>query len=507
MSAEREFRMITEDFLEIVTEELEEGFLSDLNDSLRRMAPAGLKSEWDWVGPWDEVGTKSLPYTDQGSLDKMHNVGFRLYRDPNIQAAIETMVSFVVNKGWSYAVSGKRGQKATKGLVASLNDQVDAMVEEVDLGLRDGWYYVATESYRRYLRDGEFFRRWWVNDDKLSVRFVEAYDIRQPDSWIDILPESVLPRWMQDERGANREVPGELGIVSVPNDAVTPAGYWHRISVDDGRGPRDVFEFLSAARVQHCKCNVDENDPRGIPAFYDTLCMVAGITEVNQAMLELAVKQSKYAVVLKHKATNRREAIQSLRSNRVDELNTQMSTYGREPYETHLKNVDVEMGGMKTNTKNYIEVIQQAQRITGNVRQIPEFMITGDANTGNRSSLQSAESPFGRRVSRDQKDLWFFDRELMWAALSKMNSWGTSTTKQIRRKVQITPGFPLADTRDRHKDAQMIGDMIEKGVFSVQHGCRLLDVDFEQMQREREESPPPEPKPAAPQAGKPPSQE
>lgn len=508
-------------------ETLEESFLNDLSDSLRRISPDGVTSEWDWISPTQTKSGKALPYSDQPTLDRMHEVGFRIYRNPNIQAAIETMVSFVVNRGWSYAVSKRRGATANASLVKSISRSLDFLTEEVSLGLRSGWYYVLGESYRRFLRDGEFFRRWFVRGELLSVRFIEPFDIRQPNSWLEVPITESVPDFVDAARRTNAEIPGELGVISQPTDAASPLGYWHRLPIDDDdpMGGSATYEYLPATRVQHCKANVDENDPRGVPAFYDTLCTLAGIDEVALAMNELAVKQSKYAVVVKHKATNRREAIQSLRTARVNELNDQLSNYNREPYETHTKNVDVEFGGMKTNARNYIEVIQQGQRLLGNVRQIPEFMITGDANTGNRSSLQSAESPFGRRVSRDQKEMWYFDRELMWLAMSRIFGWSSDDSLLMQRKIQITPAFPLADTRDRLKDSQMVETLLKNKVISRQQAARLIDVDFQQMEEEIAAAPiqeatpngalatrrvalsPPDPAPGAPDGTQTPDQE
>lgn len=435
-----------------------------------------------------KIKGKGLPYDDQASLDRMHEIGFTLYRDPNVQAAIEVLISFVINRGWTYSMSRIQGQEMADTMFNRLREALLVTYKEVRVGDLRGWYFMQNETYKRYLRDGEFFRRWWVVGDTLEVRFIEVMDIRQPNDKQQIV--GPVPAWISDMLAIN-EIPGDFGIISVPDDAATTVGFWHRIQPEthpDGA----KYQFLSSKKVQHGKNGVDTNDPRGVPAFYDGTCLASSVNEVNGSMSELAIKQSKYAVVHKHRGSNRRQAIQDLTRRRAEEFND-AALHGRIPDEHHQKNVDIEMHGMKTNTRNYVEVIQQLQRLLGNLRQIPEFMITGDANTGNRSSLQSAESPFGRRVSREQETMWYFDQELLWKGIAGYLGWQDARIINARRKVEISPSRPMAETKDRHKDADMVmklssADKARPAIYSPQEAARQLGVNYRQMQDEKKEA-------------------
>jgi hypothetical protein len=131
-----------------------------------------------------------------------------------------------------------------------------------------------------------------------------------------------------------------------------------------------------------------------------------------------------------------------------------------------------------------VEVIQQDQRTIGGLRQIPEFMISNDANVGNRSSLLQATSPFGRRVATDQKKLWFYDQELQWKAIVSLLNWQEATAISARRRVQITVTFPIAESKDPEKDARTQVELREDGVISREEQRRRLDVDHQQMEQE-----------------------
>lgn len=450
------------------------------------------RDEWDFLDHFSKkLKGKCLPYHDEASLWKIQETSRSLAREPNIEAAVEVLRSFVVSTGWEYSVSARReGRRLQKGRREAVEDALDDIVEFCSMGNQTGWFSVLDETYLRFLRDGEFFRRWWVRPDgSVEIRFVEPCDIRQPKD--SRFVEGPIPDWigMELERGV---IPGEYGIVSSPNDAALTVGFWYDTGRKDSTDTSEIFEFIPAGRMQHGKDGVDSNDPRGVPAFYSTACLVNLINEVVEAMATLAVKQSRYAVVHKHQVAARREAIMDAVARRVRDHNEQVSN-GRRQEEHHHKNVELEMHGLKVQTRNYIEVIQQLQRLVGNVRQIPEYMITGDANTGNRSSLQSATSPFGRRVARDQKRMWNFDRQLKWRAIGEVLGWAPETMFSTRRALVIMPSLPIADSTDRHKDASMVIDLMtaeenRPAIISPQEGARRLGVNYQQMKDERQEA-------------------
>jgi hypothetical protein len=475
--------VLTEAVEEFTEFGLLEADVRGLQDCLGRLQT--VRDEFDFLTREGLQDGKHLPYKsgDQGSLDTMQEASFKLARDPNIIAATEAMLSYTVANGWKYTVANRDSTDPFREeRLKAVRTAHQYLVENVHLGNLRGWYFMQEETYRRYVRDGEFFRRWFYVNGEFHVRFMEPMDVRQPTDPRQVI--SPVPSFVASLLEEN-VVPGEFGIVAMPGDAAMPVGYWHRISQT---GESDEFEYVPASQVQHGKNVVDVNDPRGVPPFLAVGCVVALLQEVTQSMAELAIKQSKYAVVHKHAKTNRRAAVQNVIGRRAEELNSQMSTRGRDPLEHHLKNIDVEMHGFKVNARNYIEVIQALQRSIGSIRQIPEFMF-GDANTGNRSSLVSATGPFSRRVLREQTTMWFYEQELQWIGIAAILGWQPDSIKDARAKVIIRPSFPLTEQNDKTKEAQMVISLASEtadhpAIISVQEAARRLNVDYNQMQSE-----------------------
>jgi hypothetical protein len=458
---------------------------------LCRISPEGIRDELSWSGwgTWDKrTRGKCLPYWDQQSLDEMHRVGCELARDTTVQSLISSMVSYVINKGWRYSVVPSEGSRIAESSIDRLSAALQSVIRLASLGTRTSWLVIQKESYRRLLRDGEFFRQWWITEPgKLEVRFIEPCDIRQPKEPRTIRNRDTLPTQIQLLFYPDGRPPGEFGIVSDPDDANRILGFWRRRWIETpGRFDKEeVFDFLPASRVQHAKDGVDENDPRGVPAFYDGLCHVKRINEVDEAMAALAVTQSEYAAVVTHKTANRREAIRSLTQAREQEVE-EASRIGKRVREIHLKNADLTLPGMSVRSAEFIEILQQEQRLLGNLRQIPEFISTADANTGNRSSLVAAESPFARRISSDQQLSWDFDQDLLWAGITNFMQMDSIRAQSTMAQAVLTPSFPLPDTRDRAKDSEMVTSLVKANIFSPQEASRVLGVEYAQMTRELE---------------------
>ena len=233
-------------------EGLEEVYLGDLLPAMRNLDRDHIHSEW---GYWDyqhkTSEAKNLPYHDAPSLEKVQQVGYRLWRDTNVQNAIQSLISYVVYKGWWYSLSRSetaQGNEYKEDKLQLLKRTHKDMLAEVSLGTLKGWLFVQEESYRRFLRDGEFFRRWWIVDGVLQVRFIEVVDISQPPSRREVLNLSDVPAVAFTDDLEKDEAPGELGIVSMPDDAATELGYWQL-----QRGPEQKWKFLSATRCQHAK--------------------------------------------------------------------------------------------------------------------------------------------------------------------------------------------------------------------------------------------------------------
>jgi len=442
----------------------------------------------------EEVWGKHLPYnSDWDTVRRMQDMGYRLYRDPTIHNAIEVLISYVINKGWSYALMPRPGgPKPRRGQIEKARTTLEAMLQDASLGASSDWYVIQEETYRRLLRDGEYFRRWFVRGGVLQVRFLEVQYIRQPDSLRQVVNREAIPAELfglqqgsRLERYDDLDVPGMHGVVVQRGDDADEAGYFYETGLR-GQDGSILYRWIPASELQHQKIGCDANDPRGVPAFYQVACWVNQLNLVVKAAAELAITQSEYAVVHKPRAGVLREQLKARLAERAAERNRAVSG-GKSVKEQHMMNTDVELHGMKVNARNYVEIVQQLQRLVGSVRQIPEFMITNDANTGNRSSLTSAEGPLVRRVGRDQRTLWPHDQRVLTGGLWRIHQYSAGEIEKANASMRIVPCPPFAETKDPAKDAKTVKEQLESGTISPQEAARRTNVDPHQMAQERRE--------------------
>ncbi len=479
-------------------------------DSICRTNEYRGSGSWEYWGGTHEA-TKLLPYTCDNSLDNMYRVGFELWRFPIIRAMGEHLISYCVGRGWKYIPQKKTGKSVAKSILQRIEGAIEEVMDEVDLGQANGWYLLQEETYRRNYRDGQWFRKYGFHEDgRLWVRFIEPMDIRSPSLEQDSTGRQTDPNKIvmlsAMINGIKQEIPvvngkvwkGEFGVVTVLDDACMPVGYWKRRLRQNGEYGKKydyIFEPVVGPKtgIQSGKSGVDFNDPRGIPAFYDVYCHCKQLEEVINAMVELSITQSSFAAVYTHKAATTADALREI----AKKTDKQMQQNNGRPVPgevIHVKGAELDLPGMNVRATQYVELIQAIQRILGNVYGIPEFMATGDANTGNRSSLTAAEGPFALRVQREQKQQACYDVELMWKAVARKLDWTPSKLASVKSNVRMRAEFPIAAVRDWAKEMSVMLDLYKERIISSQQINRRMDIDDEQMVHElnvRESTPPP----------------
>lgn len=464
--------------------------LSNKIGNLSRQAMC--QSGWNGFGTfsyWQDAG-KRLPYYDTVTLDQMYRVGFELWRFPIIRAMIEHLVSYCVAKGHKYVPQRKTGRSVTQSTLTRIEGAMEDVMEEVDLGGANGWYLLQEETVRRHYRDGQWFRKFgFYEDGRLWVRFIEPMDVRTPSFITDVVPSQGAVDQIRFVSVSGQQVPvvgnrvwhGEFGIVTDLNDACNVLGYWRRkIRQSADLGKTSEYFFEPAVNIQAGKSGVDMNDPRGIPSFYDLYCHCKQLEEVINAMVELSITQSSFAAIYTHKAATTADALRNIakHTERMAQENEGRPNPGQI---VHVKGAELELPGMNVRATQYVELIQAIQRILGNVYGIPEFMATGDANTGNRSSLIAAEGPFALRIQREQKNQSCHDVHLMWLAVARKLGWTPAKLASVQASVRIRAEYPTAAIRDWAKEMSVMLDLYKEGVISAQQVNRRMDVDDEQM--------------------------
>lgn len=415
---------------------------------------------------WHRVGSregKCLLYHDWSSFRTLQQMGCALYREcDTIQSVISKMVSYVVSSGHTYGVSIRDVPGTISKIKVSdrLLNEIEAIVEiTMDTAFPGGWQQMQEESVLRLFREGEFFRRLFAGDSGISVRFIE--------------PERIRPPKLDTE--GNRD----LGVITAPGDAVTIEGYWYW-NPKPGVPPLDPanFQELSAVEVQHCKQGVDANDPRGVPVLWMAFCHSQRIKEVDVAMCELAITQASYAVVRQYDNTISVEDMRRIASGFAGrrEENDGRPSPGSE---VDAKGFSFEFPSMEVKASEFVEIIRQQQRFVGGLLDMPEFLVSSDARTGNRASLVTAEGPFDRRVQREQRKLANHDIELLWRSVQAVKGWTEDQLREYRKRIKIEPRFPMAASRDFSKEAETALSLVQGGLQSPQQAVSRLGGDYE----------------------------
>lgn len=445
---------------------------------LAHMSSDYMRETWGWSS-WSgspRTRKKTLPYHDAGSLARVRNVGREIATKPTGISATSKLVSFCVGNGHIYkvaarmpALTNKRKLQSQQSFSARLQNGVEVQLEQMN------WPGHQIETYHRLVRDGECFRRIWPQGRGIDITYLEPEDIEQPTSITQVITATVPAEVRQLFDGIRP--PGELGIVSDPDDVRRVLGYWVKV---DG----EKFEFLPSASVQHLKDGVDSNDPRGVPRFYWAFCHVLGIDEVDGAMRDLFLVQAKHAAVYNYEQSSLISDIRKLASRQ--QMAEELDNDGRpaSPGVLHAKGFTVDVPGIKVASRDAVEIIQQEQRLVGGCSDIPEHLISEDANTGNRSSLVAAEGPFDRRIQREQRYMWSMDRPVIWMIAGLASGFLGDSLQQVMEEYAITPAFPAAHARDLDKQRESVALLVDKQLMSRRQGRTELGVNNDEAEQD-----------------------
>lgn len=375
---------------------------------------------------------KCLPYKDWRSYIRMLETGCRAYWNyPVLRNAIDTMVGYIIGNKVKYLVTVANGYDDE--VTADKLKQVKKHV--FSLARRPWWHTMQSESVVRYFRDGGYIRRKFKGSDgKLTVRYIELADNSPPE---DLPGEDALEQ--------KRLAP--FGVRHVEGDAVTPDVYW--IESKDELGQRE-WEDVPAAEIQEAKFGVDRNDPRGIPLGWLTLCELIKLYQTNDAMVSLANTQSAYAAVRTYEMGTFNAHIERIAKGEAGDWEEN----GGVPKPGGImdaKGFKFELLGASIPANQFVEIISQQLRLVGGSISMPEHIISMDADTGNRSSLISAESPFARHIGRRQTELGNDDIDLVWDSVQIDMGISDDELNFLKEAIVITPKFPEVVTHDQDK--------------------------------------------------------
>ena len=406
---------------------------------------------------------KALPYEDHEKLMEVQRLGIHLFRKSMTATNIHrNLNNYIIGSGHTYDVKMRPSQKEDKNLLKIAQQSRDRILS------RYNWLQVQNDFYNRWFRSGDIFRNVEPVANTVDFGWIEPFMVRPP----------ITGRVSKDV---------ELGIEFRNGDYRKPEKYY--IAKKSNEDPKPEKAFAKSQCILHSKTNVDMNDPRGLPLLWLAYVPCMDIDAINSAMTEVAKAFARFAVV---KQFSDQAAVQRIKQMAADDSNQQLANRITGHIDAgeveHAKGYEVKLNATDVNARDWAEMISIKARMIGSIANLPEFMVTGDADTGNRSSLLSAETPFTTRVIQESSMGSAAETDLFYLGMqSAMNTFGDRDEfNRLKTMIEFVPAHPIYSTL-RCNNSERLRAEVDAGFTSVQMACAESGRDYEQVQRDRVE--------------------
>ncbi len=397
---------------------------------------------------------------------------------------LENRVSYIIGTGFKYQVHPRKNRQANPKLAARAQDIIDEFQDRHD------WPATEAQTCFRTDRDGETFQRIFdVGHGRAEARFVE-------------------PEYVRGEEGETKDGYDSFGIVTDPDDIANVIAYQIVENPQHGWSTTPV----DAREIVHIKANVDSSAKRGIPLLMPVFPNLDRAVKLLRNMSIIAQVRSTYAVIRRSKGSNA-QAVSALQTAN-NALQTFNPVTGQSNYFQHLApgtitdsshNTEWEFPGMDLGASDLVEVLQAELRSIASRCDMPEFMVSSNAENANYTSTFVAESPAVKNFERWQQ---FYCRHfgagcyspnkacgVMWRVL-KIAVDGNRLPAEALTDLEIQVETPSLIVRDRKAETDRYKTLHDAGVLSLTTWSHKEDIDPE---TEREHFASEEPQPAAPQ--------
>ena len=335
-------------------------------------------------GSWGSstTGREPLDYTSN-DLDQMWEAALDLSYRPGGRGLLDTMESFVIGD-------------SMKVLAADEDPEVQEYWDSwAKLNI---WDMKSKETFRRFLRDGEVFLRWFRPKGQraegefqhLLMRFVEPPEIIDP---------------------GNRTSWGNhtYGIETDPDDVEKVLNYFRNYgrTAKDQIAPEDKWEKIPAAEIDHFKCLVDSNVKRG----RSWLMGVGKYIRMHEQWLDQRFQLNRlrnlFAVIGNIKGIGGSDinTVKGKFADTTGKADTGGGTPKKMPssammllqkgIEWDLKSLNINAGDAAEDGRNFQLLIAVGTGLT-------EYVVRGDSSNSSYSSTMVSESPMVRMFQKYQ---------------------------------------------------------------------------------------------------------
>ena len=408
LNRERTRRQIAE---EIAARKGAEAMTAMLSESIPLFAQDRDEDQWSTAG----TGREPLDYS-ANDLNAMWASALELSFHPGGRGLLDTMESFVIGESMR---------------VISCDENPDVQDYWDEWAALNNWDMRSKEVFRRYLRDGEDFLRWFKpeGDGHLLVRFVEPNEIIDPG-------------------GAGSWGNHTFGIETDPDDVEKVINYYRNYgrTAPGQLSPQDEWEQIPAEEIDHFKCLVDSNVKRG----RSWLIGVAKYVRMHEQWLEQRFQLNRmrnlFAVIGNIKGPGTTD-ISTIKGKFTDTTGKTVSGQGtpkKMPSNAMMllqKGIDWDLKSLNINASDAKEDGRNIQLLIAVGTGLTEYIVRGDASNANFSSTMVSESPMVKMFQKYQ-DLWKYIQGTVYARVvrrgidtRKLPVNSTKTTEGLRRRT------------------------------------------------------------------------
>jgi len=347
------------------------------------------RDEDQWQSLSGSGGREPQDYSETDLAD-MFATALELSFHPGARGLLDTMESFVIGESMHVVALDED---------PVVQDYWDQWTEV------SNWDMRSKELFRRYLRDGEVFLRWFSSaapGGHILPRFVEPVEIADPGN---------TENWGHHS----------WGIETDPNDVENVMFYYRTFAYNQGGSltPQQKWERIPANEIDHFKCLVDSNVKRG----RSWLMGVAKYIRMHEQWLDqrwqLNRLRTLFAVVANVKGQGG-SSVADLKAKFTDTEGRAVAGEGtpkKMPKNAMLlmsRGVEYDLKSLNLNAADAAEDGRNFQLQIAVGTSLPEYVVRGDSSNSNYSSTMVSESPMVRMFQKYQ-DLWRNIQKIIYA--------------------------------------------------------------------------------------------
>jgi hypothetical protein len=374
---------------------------------------------------WSASTTGREPLNYSGSdLDRMLATALNLSFRPGGRGLLDVMESFVIGESMR---------------VISEDENPEVQEYWDDWAKVNNWDMKSKEAFRRFLRDGEVFLRWFKpvpgqRDDKkyghLRVRFMEPNEIKDP-------------------AGSNNWGHHTFGIETDPDDIETVLNYYRNYgyTAKGELAATDKWEQIPAAEIDHFKCMVDSNVKRGRSWLLGVGEYIVKHEQWLDQRFQLNRMRNLFAVIgnVKGVGTSDIATVKGKFADTTGKTNAGEGTPKKMPSNALMllqKGIEWDLKSLNINASDAAEDGRNFQLAICTGTQLAEYVVRGDASNSNMASTMISESPMVRMFQKYQ-DMWRYMQGVIYARVIR---YGIDTVQIPAMSTKTTEG-QLRSTR------------------------------------------------------------